>query len=93
MYVRFKSFGPLRRLIGEGTIDLEVEEDSTVFQVVATVIEKWGADAEKLVMDGDEISGNLIVLLNMKDIDTLGGVSIPVKDGDEIAILPHVQGG
>ncbi|MDF1537633.1 MAG: MoaD family protein [Candidatus Thorarchaeota archaeon] len=91
--MRFKSFGPLRRLIGEGIIDLEVKEGSTVFQIVSTVIDKWGSDAERLVMDGDDISGNLIVLLNMKDIDTMGGVNMPVKDGDEIAILPHVQGG
>ncbi len=72
---------------------MEVEAGSTVFQVVRMVIEQWGSEAEQLIMDGDEISGNLIVLLNMKDIDTLGGVRIPVKEGDEVAILPHVQGG
>lgn len=72
---------------------MEVEEGSTVFQVVRKVIEQWGSEAKQLVLDGEEISGNLIVLLNMKDTDTLGGVNIPVKDGDEITILPHVQGG
>ena len=44
-------------------------------------------------MHNDEISGNLIVMLNKKDVETLGGIDIVVHDGDEIAILPHVQGG
>ncbi len=93
MHVRFKSFGPLRRVIGETILDLDVKEGSTVKQVVNQVLEEWGSEAKELIMDGDEISGNLIVLLNMKDVDTLGGVDIPVKADDEIAVLPHVQGG
>jgi MoaD family protein len=91
--VKFKSFGPLRRVIGEAIVDLIVEEDSTVRHVVEKVIEKWGSEARQLIMDNNKISGNLIVLLNMKDVTTLGGVDIPVKSDDEVAILPHVQGG
>jgi molybdopterin synthase sulfur carrier subunit len=91
--VRFKSFGPLRRVIGEAIIDLDVEEGSTVKQVVDKVIEEWGTEVRQLIMDDNKISGNLIVLLNMKDVTTLGGVDIPVNANDEVAILPHVQGG
>ncbi|MHA1906535.1 MAG: MoaD/ThiS family protein [Candidatus Thorarchaeota archaeon] len=93
MHVRFKSFGPLRRVIGEAIIDLDVEEGSTVKQVVDKVIEEWGTEVRQLIMDDNKISGNLIVLLNMKDVTTLGGVDIPVNANDEVAILPHVQGG
>ncbi len=93
VHVKFKSFGPLRRLIGEAVIDLEVDEESTVRQVVQRVIEEWGNAARQLILDGEKISGNLIILLNMKDVSTLGGVDIPVHENDEVAILPHVQGG
>ncbi len=74
-------------------IEVEVSEGSTVRQVVHTVVKQSGEDLHKLIMDKDRISGNLIVILNRKDVDTLGGVDIVVNDGDEIAILPHVQGG
>lgn len=72
---------------------MEVPEGSTVRQVVDIVVEQSGEDLNKLIMDKDRISGNLIVILNRKDVDTLGGVDIVVSEGDEIAILPHVQGG
>ncbi|MFW9850634.1 MAG: MoaD/ThiS family protein [Candidatus Thorarchaeota archaeon] len=93
VHVTFKSFGPLRRLIGEAVIDLEVDKESTVRQVVQRVIEEWGTEARHLILDGEKISGNLIILLNMKDVSVLGGVDIPVTENDEVAILPHVQGG
>ena len=93
MRVLFKSFGPIRRLLGKKVIEVEVPEGSTVRQVVDIVVKQSGEALYKLIMDKDKISGNLIVILNRKDVDTLGGVDIVVNDGDEIAILPHVQGG
>ncbi|MFW9910535.1 MAG: MoaD/ThiS family protein [Candidatus Thorarchaeota archaeon] len=93
MNVRFKSFGSLRRVIGTPILELEVVEGTTVLEVVEKVIEMWGDSARQLIMNGHEISGNMIILLNMKDVNTIGGTSIAVKPDDEIAILPHVQGG
>ena len=77
----------------EKVIDIEVPDDSTVRQVVNRIVEMTGEDLRKLLMHNDDISGNLIVMLNMKDVETLGGIDIVVHDGDEVAILPHVQGG
>jgi molybdopterin converting factor small subunit len=77
----------------EKIIDVEVPDDSTVRQVVNKIVELGGEDLRKLIMHNDGISGNLIVMLNMKDVETFGGIDIVVHDGDEIAILPHVQGG
>ena len=39
------------------------------------------------------VDGNLIVMLNKKDVATIGGIGLGVSEGDEIALLPHVQGG
>jgi MoaD family protein len=91
--VRFKSFGSVRRLLKEKIIDVEVPNDSTVRQVVNRVVELGGEELRKLIMHDNGISGNLIVMLNKKDVETLGGIDIVVHDGDEVAILPHVQGG
>jgi MoaD family protein len=91
--VKFKSFGPVRRLLREKIIDVEVSPGATVRQVIDAVLELRGDELRRLIMQGKEISGNLIVMLNKKDVETLGGIDIAVHDGDEIAILPHVQGG
>jgi MoaD family protein len=91
--VSFKSFGTIRRLLKERVIEIEIPDDSTVRQVVTKVVELGGDDLRKLILHDGEISGNLIVMLNKKDVETLGGIDIVVHDGDEVAILPHVQGG
>ncbi|MFX1368444.1 MAG: MoaD/ThiS family protein [Promethearchaeota archaeon] len=91
--MRFKSFGPFRRALAGKVLEVDVPEGSTVQQVISRVIEIGGPEIERLIMDGGRISGNLIVMLNKKDVNTLGGIEVPVSENDEIAILPHVQGG
>lgn len=91
--MKFKSFGPLRRVIQGKAIEIEIPEESTVRQVIDKILEMYGEDAKRLVLDGNRISGNLILMLNQKDVDTIAGEETIVKEGDEIVILPHVQGG
>ena len=93
MLVRFKSFGPIRRLIEKESIELEVPEGATVLLVVQIVADLGGSALKNLILRNGNIDGNLIVMLNKKDVSTIGGVELPVSDGDEIALLPHVQGG
>jgi len=93
MIVRFKSFGPIRRLLDEQIMEVEVPSGSTVLQVVQKVAEIGGAKLKDLILKNGGIDGNLIVMLNKKDVSTIGGIEISVSEGDEIALLPHVQGG
>jgi molybdopterin converting factor small subunit len=74
-------------------IELDVPEDSTVLQVIQHVVKLGGAPLRNLVIENGKIDGNLIIMLNKRDVSTLGGVDLPVKEGDEVALLPHVQGG
>jgi molybdopterin synthase sulfur carrier subunit len=74
-------------------MELNVPEGSTVFQVIQQVAELGGLPLRDLVLEEGAVSGNLIVMLNKHDVSTLGGVEIPVSEGDEVALLPHVQGG
>jgi MoaD family protein len=91
--VLFKSFGQLRRILGNQLIEVDVPEGSTVRKVIERVVALGGPELERYIMEGGHISGNLILLLNKRDIDTLGGENTLVKGGDELAVLPHVQGG
>ncbi len=74
-------------------MEVEVPSGSTVLQVVQRVAEIGGAKLKDLILRNGGIDGNLIVMLNKKDVSTLGGIEITVSEGDEIALLPHVQGG
>jgi len=74
-------------------IELDIPENSTVLQVIEQVVDLGGSPLRDLVIENGKIDGNLIIMLNKRDISTLGGVDIIVKAGDELALLPHVQGG
>ncbi len=93
MLVRFKSFGPIRRLLDKQLIEVEVPEGATVLQVVQIVADLGGSALQDLILNNGNIDGNLIVMLNKKDVSTIGGVELTVSDDDEVALLPHVQGG
>jgi MoaD family protein len=93
MRIMFKSFGQLRRILGNQLVEIDVPEGSTVREVIDKVIATGGPELQRYIMSGNHISGNLILLLNKRDIDTLAGEDTIVKTGDELTVLPHVQGG
>ena len=93
MRVMFKPFGPIKQLLKENLIEVEVPSGSTVREVISRVIEIGGPNVNRLIMNESRISGNMIVLLNRKDVATLDGEATLVSEGDVVSILPHVQGG
>jgi molybdopterin converting factor small subunit len=74
-------------------MEVEMPEGSTVLQVIQKVAALGGEGLQKLILKDGTIDGNLIVMLNKKDVSTIGGVGVSISEGDEIALLPHVQGG
>ena len=93
MIVRFKCFGPLRRIIGTSVKEVEVPNNATVRDVILSIVVEGGNAVRRLIMDGESISGNLILMLNQIDVQTLKGEETTVHEGDIITLLPHVQGG
>lgn len=92
--VSFKSFGPILRLLQKEILELEVSEGSTVRDVIDEVLLLGGKELRQLVLHQGEVSGNLIVILNRKDVRTLEDeLATVVTNGDQVAILPHIQGG
>lgn len=90
----FKSFGPIRRLLKQSELELEVPEGCTVRCVIDEVLRIGGEELSNLILHRGELSGNLIVLLNRRDVRTLeAGFDVVVSEGDQVTLLPHVQGG
>jgi molybdopterin converting factor small subunit len=72
---------------------MDMPDGSTVRDVIDSVLKIGGPELDQIVMEGDRISGNLIIMLNRKDVATLEGENTIVVHDDEVAMLPHVQGG
>ncbi len=74
----------------ETTIELG---DSTVKAVLDKLVEQYGADFERRILDKGEVRRFVNLYVNGEDIRHLSGLSTNVKDSDEISILPAVSGG
>ena len=91
MSVRVLIPGPLRRLAGDvAEIRLEGE---TVLDVVRNLEANAPGLRKKLTTDNGEIRRFIKLFLNEEDIDSLEGPDTPVRDGDELAIVPAAAGG
>ena len=67
--------------------------NTTVKAVLDKLIEQYGADFEKRILDKGEVRRFVNLYVNGEDIRHLSGLSTDVKDADEISILPAVSGG
>lgn len=67
--------------------------DTTVKTVLDKLVEQFGADFERRILDKGEVRRFVNLYVNGEDIRHLNGLASPVKDADEISILPAVSGG
>ena len=74
----------------ETTLDIG---DTTVKVVLDNLIQQFGADFEKRILDKGEVRRFVNLYVNGEDIRHLKGLNTAVKGTDEISILPAVSGG
>lgn len=67
--------------------------ETTVKNVLDRLIEQFGPDFERRILDKGEVRRFVNLYVNGEDIRHLSGLDTPVKDTDEISILPAVSGG
>ena len=90
MSVKIQILTPLRPNTG-GQAVVEVIA-STVGEALAKLIEAHPAMGSKLFVNGN-IRQYVNILVNDEDVRYLEDLATPVKEGDEIAIIPAVAGG
>jgi len=66
---------------------------ATVGEVIAEVAGRFPALAPRLRDDAGNPYPFVTFYLNDEDIRFLGGFSTPVKDGDEVTVVPAIAGG
>jgi MoaD family protein len=79
------------RVATEGESTAEVE-GSTVGEVLDAVYERYGELRSRIADDGG-LRRFVNVYVAGEDIRFLDGLDTPVRDGDEVTILPAVAGG
>jgi molybdopterin synthase sulfur carrier subunit len=68
-------------------------EGGTVGEALQSLYEQHGELRDRIADDGGGLRRFVNVYIGGEDIRFLAGLETPVKDGDELTILPAVAGG
>jgi molybdopterin synthase sulfur carrier subunit len=82
---------PLRKLTNNEEV-VEVNAD-TIGAAIAELQAQFPGIGERLVDDKGEVRRFVNVYVNEEDIRFLKNRETPLKDGDEISIIPAIAGG
>ncbi len=82
---------PFRRLAGNQTY--VKAEGQTVGEVLDSLSGVYPALRHMIFDELNEIPGHVNIYLNNQEINALQGKDTPVKDGDEMAVIPAIAGG
>jgi molybdopterin synthase sulfur carrier subunit len=81
----------LRRLTSEQeVIELKAE---TVADAIAAMHARYNGIRDRILDPAGRIRGSVLVFVNEEDIRFLQNENTPLKDGDEISIVPAFAGG
>ncbi len=82
---------PFRKLAGNQTHVKTAGE--TVGEVLDTLGAQFPALRHMIYDENDQIPGHINIYVNNQEIHSLQGKETPVKDGDEMAVIPAIAGG
>jgi len=82
---------PLRKLTGNEEVVLV--QAGTIASLVAELERRFPGIAERLVDEKGEVRRFVNVYVNEEDIRFRDNNKTPVKDGDEVSIIPAIAGG
>ena len=86
--VSVRLYAHVRATVGKEDLQLNLAKGATVQAALRRLTDKYGK--ELVGMLGGR---NLVIMLNDKNIEFLGGLQTPLEQGDRIAILPPLSGG
>lgn len=82
---------PLRNLTGDkSTVETR---GSSLAEAIADLEANFPGVRERVMDDGGELRRFVNIYINGDDVRFMEGLKSPIKDGDEISIVPAVAGG
>lgn len=83
--------GFLQRAAGASRVEVEA---STVGQLLAALLSRFGADLRRELMTPEEkLKTGIAILVNGRNINFLQGLETPLNPGDKVTIIPPAAGG
>lgn len=82
---------PLRRYTGDAA-ELQVEAGA-VDDLIRAIEAGHPGFAAKVLDDKGQLRRFINIYVNQEDIRFAGGLGTPLKDGDEVSIIPAIAGG
>ncbi|MDH5815913.1 MAG: MoaD/ThiS family protein [Candidatus Nezhaarchaeota archaeon] len=92
MRVKVEVYGSLRNVIGWRSIEIELDEGSTLGQLLDLLVEQK-PEVKEMMFEGENLRDYLKVLVDGRDCRLLGGLRTKLEDGSTISIFPPAGGG
>ncbi len=94
MEITVRYFTVLRELTRKKLEKLEIKEDSTLEDMLALLVKRYGESFERYVSSGRTKKGlPMVYLLNGQDIAQFDGLKTKLHNGDTVAVMPPIAGG
>ncbi|MFL0268330.1 ubiquitin-like small modifier protein 1 [Candidatus Clostridium radicumherbarum] len=89
--MKVKFFAYLRDYTNTKSLDIENYE--TLEELLYELCNTFGEKLKKAIFDGENLSNEIIIMVNGRHIVHLDGLKTKLMDNDEISIFPVVAGG
>ena len=85
----------IKDVIGQRLTEIELPPGSTVGDFLTYIKERWGDELANRLFDpdGGAVLPYVRIMVNGQTIEFLEGMETPLKEGDEVLILPPASGG
>jgi len=87
-----KYFATIRTYTGENERRVD-EPPATLGPLLETLAARYGTSFRRAVFAGDELSPEIIILVNGRNVLYSGLLEAPLTADDEVSIFPMVAGG
>lgn len=68
-------------------------EGKTIGECIDYLDNKFSGFKRRVVDEKGEISSSVMIFLDGQNLRSLDGLATPVKDGDEVSVIPFAAGG
>jgi MoaD family protein len=88
-------YGLFRSKIGKTEDDIDIEEGSTVLDLLRKLSTMYGKSLEKLISEesGSTLDPSLVITVNGSILDRSRDLNRKIKKGDKISLMSIVSGG
>ena len=85
----------LKQVIGQRLTEIDLPHGSTVGDFLPYLKDRWGDKLSTHLFDpaSGAVLPHVRIMVNGQAIQFLEGMETPLKEGDEVLILPPVSGG